>query len=168
MKTHLVPMAEGWGEPVFVEGLGCVTAIGSGSGSGASTSTSTSWIKYGNYRGKVFSEDQDIFLLFMMYKYQYNGFTFQYAHPNPNPHTSAHPTSGGTSSSTSSGGSGPCTGTGTVCCWERIRMEIRLHSSFRFDWFFKSRSSSELTKRCEVLLKVLEREHTHAHTQAAH
>ena len=41
---------------------------------------------------------------------------------------------------------------------ERIRMEIRRAWQFRFDWYFKSRSAQEIQKRCDVLVKVIERE----------
>lgn len=41
---------------------------------------------------------------------------------------------------------------------ERIRMEIRRAWQFRFDWFFKSRNAVEIQKRCDALIKVLERE----------
>ena len=41
---------------------------------------------------------------------------------------------------------------------ERIRMEIRRAWQFRFDWFFKSRNSIEIQKRCDGIIKVLERE----------
>jgi SWI/SNF-related matrix-associated actin-dependent regulator of chromatin subfamily A member 5 len=41
---------------------------------------------------------------------------------------------------------------------ERIRMEIRRAWQFRFDWFFKSRSAQEIQKRCDLLVKVVERE----------
>ena len=41
---------------------------------------------------------------------------------------------------------------------ERIRMEIRRAWQFRFDWFFKSRNAIEIQKRCDALIRVLERE----------
>lgn len=41
---------------------------------------------------------------------------------------------------------------------ERIRMEIRRAWQFRFDWYFKSRSAQEIQKRCDLLVKVIERE----------
>ena len=41
---------------------------------------------------------------------------------------------------------------------ERIRMEIRRAWQFRFDWYFKSRSSQEIQKRCDALIRVIERE----------
>ena len=39
---------------------------------------------------------------------------------------------------------------------ERIRMEIRRAWQFRFDWYFKSRSSHEISKRCDILVKIIE------------
>lgn len=41
---------------------------------------------------------------------------------------------------------------------ERIRMEIRRAWQFRFDWYFKSRPASEIHRRCELLIKIIERE----------
>ena len=41
---------------------------------------------------------------------------------------------------------------------ERIRMEIRRAWQFRFDWYFKSRSAQDIQKRCEALVKIIERE----------
>ena len=41
---------------------------------------------------------------------------------------------------------------------ERIRMEIRRAWQFRMNWFFKSRTAQEIQKRCELLVKVVERE----------
>jgi hypothetical protein len=41
---------------------------------------------------------------------------------------------------------------------ERIRMEIRRAWQFRFNWYIKSRTAVDLQKRCEILVKILERE----------
>lgn len=41
---------------------------------------------------------------------------------------------------------------------ERIRMEIRRAWQFRFDWFFKSRNGAEIQRRCDMVIKVIERE----------
>ena len=41
---------------------------------------------------------------------------------------------------------------------ERIRMEIRRAWQFRFDWYFKSRSAQEIQKRCDVIVKIVEKE----------
>ena len=40
----------------------------------------------------------------------------------------------------------------------RIQLEIRRAWQFRFDWFFKSRSPQEIQKRCDILIKVVEKE----------
>ena len=40
----------------------------------------------------------------------------------------------------------------------RIHMEIRRAWQFRFDWFFKSRSPPEIQKRCDVIIKNVEKE----------
>lgn len=41
---------------------------------------------------------------------------------------------------------------------ERIRMEIRRAWQFRFDWYFKSRNALEIQKRCDLLVKLIEKE----------
>lgn len=41
---------------------------------------------------------------------------------------------------------------------ERIRMAIRRAWQFRFDWYFKSRSAQEIQKRCDVIVKIIEKE----------
>ena len=41
---------------------------------------------------------------------------------------------------------------------ERIRMEIRRAWQFRFDWFFKSRNAQEIQKRCEAVVRLVEKE----------
>lgn len=43
---------------------------------------------------------------------------------------------------------------------ERIRMEIRRAWQFRFDWYFKSRSAQEIQKRCDALVRIIERENS--------
>jgi SWI/SNF-related matrix-associated actin-dependent regulator of chromatin subfamily A member 5 len=43
--------------------------------------------------------------------------------------------------------------------FDEIRQEIRKCWEFRFDWFFKSRTSLELQKRCDTLIKLIEKEH---------
>jgi SWI/SNF-related matrix-associated actin-dependent regulator of chromatin subfamily A member 5 len=42
--------------------------------------------------------------------------------------------------------------------WEAMHAEICREPAFRFDWFFISRQPSELQKRCEILLRAVERE----------
>lgn len=41
---------------------------------------------------------------------------------------------------------------------ERIRMEIRRAWQFRFDWYFKSRNAFEIQKRCDTLVRIIEKE----------
>ena len=72
-------------------------------------------INYGGNRGKGYQEDEDAFLVCMMYRH----------------------------------------GFGAA---ERIRMEIRRCWQFRFDWYFKSRNAQEIQKRCESLVKIIERD----------
>ena len=45
---------------------------------------------------------------------------------------------------------------------ERIRMEIRRAFQFRFDWYFKSRNAVEVQKRCDTIIKMVERENEEA------
>ncbi|KAL7551496.1 hypothetical protein ACHAWF_014686 [Thalassiosira exigua] len=40
----------------------------------------------------------------------------------------------------------------------RIQLEIRRAWQFRFNWFFKSRSPQEIQKRCDVLIRAVEKE----------
>lgn len=75
----------------------------------------TMTFNYGPYKGRAYTEEEDAFLVSMMFRHGFGS-------------------------------------------WERIRMEIRKAWQFRFDWFFKSRNAVELGKRCEVLIKVIERE----------
>lgn len=46
--------------------------------------------------------------------------------------------------------------------WEEVKASIRLHWRFRFDWFFKSRTAAELGRRCDVLVRLIERENEEA------
>ncbi|CAJ1909979.1 unnamed protein product [Cylindrotheca closterium] len=41
---------------------------------------------------------------------------------------------------------------------ERIRLEIRRAWQFRFDWYFKSRSAAEIQKRCDTIVRIVEKE----------
>eukprot|EP01041_Mallomonas_annulata_P004643 gene4643-9212_t len=49
-------------------------------------------------------------------------------------------------------------GHGNSGCWERIRREVQSHWQFRFNWLLRSRSASEIQRRCESLLLALQRE----------
>lgn len=42
--------------------------------------------------------------------------------------------------------------------WEKLKMEVRKAWQFRFDWFIKSRTTIELSKRCDVLMRMIEKE----------
>jgi SWI/SNF-related matrix-associated actin-dependent regulator of chromatin subfamily A member 5 len=72
-------------------------------------------IEYGTTKGKVFTEDEDRFLVVQMHRLGFGN-------------------------------------------WEQIRQEIRKSWLFRFDWFFKSRSAEEIKRRCEVLIRMIEKE----------
>lgn len=50
---------------------------------------------------------------------------------------------------------------------ERIRMEIRRAWQFRFDWYFKSRSAQEIQKRCDMLVRVVERDNAEVREKEA-
>jgi SWI/SNF-related matrix-associated actin-dependent regulator of chromatin subfamily A member 5 len=41
---------------------------------------------------------------------------------------------------------------------ERIRMEIIRSGHFRFNWYFKSRNVQEIRKRCDIIVKIVEKE----------
>ncbi|RKP06110.1 Homeodomain-like protein [Thamnocephalis sphaerospora] len=49
-------------------------------------------------------------------------------------------------------------GYGAEDVYERIRREIRKSDRFRFDWFFKSRTTIELQRRCNTLVQLIEKE----------
>src|SRR5690606_31236752 len=57
-----------------------------------------------------------------------------------------------------------------VCCiaqfgygnWEEVRAEIRRAWEFRFDWFIKSRTTQELQRRIESLIRLIEKEYEEA------
>jgi len=42
--------------------------------------------------------------------------------------------------------------------WDELRSEIRQSWVFRFDWFFKTRTSSELSRRVDFLVRTIEKE----------
>jgi len=42
--------------------------------------------------------------------------------------------------------------------WDALKCEIRCAEAFRFDFFFKSRSTADLARRCDTLIRLLEKE----------
>ena len=42
--------------------------------------------------------------------------------------------------------------------WEALKAEVRKSWMFRFDWFFKSRTPQELGRRCDTLVRLVEKE----------
>ena len=42
--------------------------------------------------------------------------------------------------------------------WDEMKAEIRKSWRFRFDWFFKSRTPQELGRRCDTLIRLVEKE----------
>mmetsp|Transcript_10066 Transcript_10066/g.36776 ORF Transcript_10066/g.36776 Transcript_10066/m.36776 type:complete len:1049 (+) Transcript_10066:144-3290(+) len=42
--------------------------------------------------------------------------------------------------------------------WDELKLEIRKSWMFRFDWFFKSRTPQELQRRCDTLIRLVEKE----------
>ncbi|CAM6103212.1 unnamed protein product [Calypogeia fissa] len=42
--------------------------------------------------------------------------------------------------------------------WDELKAAFRMSPLFRFDWFVKSRSASELARRCDTLIRLVERE----------
>lgn len=49
-------------------------------------------------------------------------------------------------------------GIGAVDVYERIKKDITEFPVFRFDWFFKSRTTQELQRRCNTLLGMIAKE----------
>jgi SWI/SNF-related matrix-associated actin-dependent regulator of chromatin subfamily A member 5 len=72
-------------------------------------------VVYGSNKGRVYSDEEDNFLVLMMNRHGYGA-------------------------------------------WERIKNEIRNAWQFKMDFFFLSRNAIELSKRCETLIKCIERE----------
>ncbi|KAK9868512.1 hypothetical protein WJX84_000615 [Apatococcus fuscideae] len=46
--------------------------------------------------------------------------------------------------------------------WDELKAEIRKTWRFRFDWFFKSRTPQELARRCDTLIRLVEKENEEA------
>jgi SWI/SNF-related matrix-associated actin-dependent regulator of chromatin subfamily A member 5 len=46
--------------------------------------------------------------------------------------------------------------------WDEMKAEIRKSWRFRFDWFFKSRTPVELNRRCDTLIRLIEKENEEA------
>ncbi len=42
--------------------------------------------------------------------------------------------------------------------WDELKAKIRESWRFRFDWFFKSRTPQELSRRCDTLIRLVEKE----------
>jgi len=42
--------------------------------------------------------------------------------------------------------------------WDELKAEIHRSWRFRFDWFFKSRTPQELARRCDTLIRLVEKE----------
>jgi len=42
--------------------------------------------------------------------------------------------------------------------WDGLKAEIRKSPLFRFDWFLKSRTPAELNRRCDALIRMIEKE----------
>jgi len=68
----------------------------------------------GGKGGKIYTQEEDQFILFMTHKLGYGN-------------------------------------------WDLLKQEIRRSWQFRFDWFFKSRTPQELARRCDTLIKMLEK-----------
>ncbi|KAL0903158.1 hypothetical protein M5K25_027515 [Dendrobium thyrsiflorum] len=42
--------------------------------------------------------------------------------------------------------------------WDELKMAFRMSPLFRFDWFVKSRTTQELARRCDTLIRLVEKE----------
>ena len=72
-------------------------------------------MQYAQSRGKIWTEEEDAYLVNMMNRFGYGN-------------------------------------------WERMRMQIRHAWQFKLDWFFKARNAAELQRRCDFLIKQIEKE----------
>ncbi|KAJ3825138.1 SNF2 family N-terminal domain-containing protein [Lentinula raphanica] len=98
-------------------------------------------LNYPTTKGKVYSEEEDRYLLCRLYHYGLS--------------------SSGSSAANGAGASGGGAGLGGIGdseIYEKIKRDISEFPVFRFDWFFKSRSAAELGRRCNTLLAMIERE----------
>ena len=51
--------------------------------------------------------------------------------------------------------------------WDELKAEIRNSWRFRFDWFIKSRTPQELARRCDTLVRLIEKENEEDEDRAA-
>jgi len=42
--------------------------------------------------------------------------------------------------------------------WDELKAAFRMSPLFRFDWFVKSRTTQELARRCDTLIRLVEKE----------
>lgn len=42
--------------------------------------------------------------------------------------------------------------------WDELKAAFRQSTLFKFDWFVKSRTTQELARRCDALIRLIERE----------
>lgn len=42
--------------------------------------------------------------------------------------------------------------------WDELKAAFRMSPLFRFNWFVKSRTSQELARRCDMLIRMIEKE----------
>lgn len=42
--------------------------------------------------------------------------------------------------------------------WDELKSAFRMSPLFRFDWFVKSRTTQELARRCDTLIRLVEKE----------
>lgn len=42
--------------------------------------------------------------------------------------------------------------------WEELKAEVRRADDFRFNWFIKSRTPTELKRRLDILVRIIEKE----------
>ncbi|KAE9407682.1 SNF2 family DNA-dependent ATPase [Gymnopus androsaceus JB14] len=98
-------------------------------------------LNYPTTKGKVYSEEEDRYLLCRLYHYGLNSSG-----------SSANPGTGAANGAAAAGS------IGDADVYEKIKRDISEFPVFRFDWFFKSRSAAELGRRCNTLLAMIERE----------
>lgn len=95
-----------------------------------------------HHRSRCFTEDEDIFLILMMYTHGYGSWEairgeIRYRpRPRPGP---------GAASGSSNGG-------------PAFDM-TNYRQLFQFDWYLKSRTTLDIQKRCEILLRMIEKEY---------
>lgn len=113
-------------------------------------------LRYGTSRGKVFNEEEDRFLLCTTNKLGYG--QVRSTEPAPNdPREAARGAHRRWLVADSPPHVPPCLSSAAcrLLQWDELKREIRRSQEFRFDWLFKSRTPQELSRRVDLLIRLV-------------